>query len=284
MKERESVNSYSYLGYEPGNTFVHKLSGTTKLLAFLALSLVTMTTFDTRYLIGVGILSIIIFYTAHLSWESIRLPMKLVFWFSVLNLVMIYIFSPEQGVHIYGTRHIIWEGFWRYNLTWEQLLYLFNVGIKYLTTIPLAFIFILTTHPSEFASSLNKIGVSYKISYAISLALRYIPDIQEEYFTILQAQQARGIEISKKASTVKRLKRSASIAIPLIFSSLERIEVIAQAMELRRFGKNNKRTWYSYRPFHIADIIALIITGIIVGLGILLLFYNNGRFWNPFIN
>ena len=45
---------------------------------------------------------------------------------------------------------------------------------------------------------MNRIGVSYKISYSVSLALRYIPDIQREYKEISVAQQARGLELDKK--------------------------------------------------------------------------------------
>ena len=56
-------------------------------------------------------------------------------------------------------------------------------------------LFVCTTNPSEFASSLNKIGVKYSVSYAVALALRYIPDIQKDYHDISQAQQARGIEL-----------------------------------------------------------------------------------------
>ncbi|CDO02826.1 ABC-type cobalt transport system, permease component CbiQ [Oceanobacillus picturae] len=37
--------------------------------------------------------------------------------------------------------------------------------------------------------------------------------------------------------------------MPLIFSSLERIEVISNAMELRGFGKKKKRTWYHATAF-----------------------------------
>ena len=38
---------------------------------------------------------------------------------------------------------------------------------------PLGIIFLLTTNPSEFAASLNRIGVSYKAAYALALTLRY---------------------------------------------------------------------------------------------------------------
>ena len=105
----------------------------------------------------------------------------------------------------------------------------------------------MTTHPSQFASSLNQIGVPYKIAYSVSLTLRYIPDLQEEFFTIKISQEARGMELSKKASLMQRIKGNLRIITPLIFSSLERIDTIATAMELRRFGKEKKRTWYSYQ-------------------------------------
>ena len=46
-----------------------------------------------------------------------------------------------------------------------------------------------------FAASLNSIGISYKVGYSVAIALRYIPDIQRDYHSISQAQQARGVEL-----------------------------------------------------------------------------------------
>ena len=56
------------------------------------------------------------------------------------------------------------------------------------------------------AASLNKIGINYKISYAISLALRYIPDIIEDYKNISLSKQARGIDMSKNEKLSIRIK------------------------------------------------------------------------------
>ena len=169
-------------------------------------------------------------------------------------------------------------------VTKEQLFYQLNVILKYIATIPIVILFVSTTDPSEFASSLNRIGVSYKISYSVSLALRYIPDIQREYHEISVAQQARGLELNKeKESLFKRLKCAATLLFPLIVSSMDRIEVIANAMELRGFGKNKKRTWYSSRPFRRGDWIAIISSIAIMVVSILLNFVNGGRYFNPFI-
>jgi len=114
------------------------------------------------------------------------------------------------------------------------------------------------------------------------LTLRYIPDIQRDFEAISQSQQARGLELSRKASWVKRLKRMTPLLFPLIFSSIERIDVISRAMELRRFGKNKKRTWYSARLFSRADKAALIISALLFAAGIWVTFRGGGRFFNPF--
>lgn len=170
-------------------------------------------------------------------------------WLIIMNLIALFAFAPEQGVEIYGTRHEIVHLFWRYSVLWEELFYLFNFMMKYLAVIPVALLFILATNPSEFAASLNKIGVSYRVGYSVAIALRYIPDIQRDFHDISQAQQARGIDLSRKDKFTDRLKNSAAILFPLVLSSLQRIEVISNAMELRGFGKNKKRTWIVERPF-----------------------------------
>ena len=270
------------LGYIKNDTVIHRLSGTTKLIAFILLSVIVMTSYDTRFLILVMVLSILAMKIAEIHWKDVDFLVKIVAVFSLINILAIYIFEPAYGVELYGSRTVIF-GTGRYALTLEQVFYEFNVGLKYFSTIPLALVFILATDPSEFSSSLNRIGLSYKISYAVALALRYIPDIQKSYFDIRESCQARGVEMSEKAGFIKRIKASSNIVIPLIFDSLERIETIAQAMELRRFGKNKNRTWYKARPFGSNDLVVIAITFIMVAIGISLFFLNQGRFYNPFI-
>ena len=44
--------------------------------------------------------------------------------FLVLNNLLIYLFTPEHGVSIYGSRTVLLEGIGRYTLTAEQLFIL----------------------------------------------------------------------------------------------------------------------------------------------------------------
>jgi len=261
---------------------IHSLSGATKLYAFVLWSLGTMLTYDTRVLTGMLLLSLIAFLASHIHFREIRFAFFIILFFLLLNDLAIFLFSPEQGVVIYGTRHQIAHIVGPYYFTQEQLFYLLNVSLKYFSMVPIALLFLATTDPSEFASSLNRIGISYRVGYAVALALRYIPDILEEFRSISHAQQARGVSISRDVKFNSRIKNAAAILLPLVLSSLSRIETVSNAMELRGFGKNKKRTWYVRRPFAAKDIIAICFVTAVVVLSFTVTFRNGSRFFNPF--
>ncbi|MET3699727.1 energy-coupling factor transport system permease protein [Bacillus oleivorans] len=260
---------------------IHQLTGATKLLCFIMWTFAAMLTYDTRILLFLFAISLIIFKLSKVKISEVSYVLVFILAFMLFNNIAIYIFSPQQGVEIYQSIHIL-IGAGHFALTAEQLFYLFNISLKYFVVIPVALLFIVTTQPSEFASSLNRIGVSYRISYAVALALRYIPDIQREFRTISLCQQARGIDMSKKTKLSKRIKNAASIITPLIFSSLDRIEVVSNVMDLRGFGKHRKRTWYSAKPFQKIDFVAIILFFIIWTGSLMITFYDGSRFYNPF--
>ena len=274
------TNLFNYI---PKDSPVHKLTGATKLAALLLLSFASMTTFDTRFLACITVLTFVMFGVSKIRFREVKTLLWFTFVFMVLNNLLIYLFEPEQGVILYGTRHEIAHLFGRYTVTKEQLFYHLNVILKYLCMIPMVILFVSTTNPSEFAASLNRIGVNYKICYAVSLALRYIPDIQREYHDISISLQARGVEMTKKEKFLKRLKNIVTILFPLIITSMARIETVSNAMELRSFGKNKKRTWYEARPFRPADIAVIVVGALLLVLSISLSFVNKGRFYNPFV-
>ena len=242
-----------------------------------------MLTYDTRFLAVLPVLSLILFAISKIRVKDVSFILGFTIVFMVLNNVLIFVFSPQHGVNLYGTSHEICHLGGRYVVTREQLFYHLNLVLKYLSTIPIVLLFVCTTNPSEFAASLNRIGVKYTIAYSVALALRYIPDIQREYHEISQAQQARGIEMSRKQTLFRRLKSASTILIPLILSSMDRIETISNAMELRGFGKHKKRTWYMGRSFTAADIASMAGCAVLLAAAVYLNYQNGGRFWNPFL-
>lgn len=271
------------LSYEEKDTWIHRLSGVTKLIFFLLWSITSMVSYDTRVLLVMLVCSLIIFAMSKTKWRQVGTVFKFIMLFLAINLIAIFLFSPEQGTKIYGTETPIIHLFAHYTLTWEQLFYEFNVMIKYLTVIPAVFMFIVTTNPSEFAASMNQVGISYKIGYSVAIALRYIPDVQDDFAKIKHAQEARGIEMSKKAKLMDRIRNVAAIIFPLIFSSMDRIDVVSNAMELRGFGKQKKRTWYMGKKLKRNDYLVIGVTAAFTAAAFYITFQNGSRFYNPFL-
>ncbi len=261
---------------------IHALTGATKLCCLLLWSFAAMLTFDTRFVIALAVLSFVLLRLSMIRLSDVSFLLKLTIFFMLFNNLVLFLFSPQYGVEIYGTKHVLF-GSGRFTLTQEQLFYHLNQMLKCFAMVPVVLLFVCTTQPSEFAASLNRIGVKYTVAYSVALALRYIPDIQREYHEISQAQQARGIEMSKKESLVRRLKSASAILIPLILSSMDRIEIISNAMELRGFGKNKKRSWYMARPFRAADWLSMVFCALLLAAAIILNIHNGTRFWNPFL-
>ncbi|MDX9848916.1 MAG: energy-coupling factor transporter transmembrane component T [Anaerolineaceae bacterium] len=269
--------------YNLADTFIHRLSGLTKLICFLFLTFAMMYSYDIRVILVVMVFSILLMRKAKIKFSQVRLMVIYVLIFIFTNAVISFFFSPEFGTSIYGTSHEFASVF-GISLTYEQLFYQVTKMFKYASVIPLGMIFLLTTNPSEFASSLNGIRVNYKAAVAVALTLRYFPDIQRDYKDIYLAQQARGLELSRKAKFFDRFKNSLLIVIPLIFSTLDRVEVISNAMDLRGFSKSKTRTWYTSRKFSRQDALALVVSGMIFLATILVsIFINKSRFYNPFI-
>ena len=262
------------LNYLPRESVVHKLTGTTKLAFFLLFTFASMITYNTWVLLGLFAVSIAAFKLSKIRFKEVRFMMIFMLVFLLLNNLFIILFDPNQGTTLYGTKHVLCHLFWRYDVTQEQLFYMLNISLKYFVALPVAILFISATNPSEFAASLNSIGISYKVGYSVAIALRY--------HSISQAQQARGVELGKNEHFFARLKNSVNILLPLILTSLNRIDVISNAMELRGFGKNKKRSWYMKRSFEKRDFLTL-------GLGVVLLVISLtvtirfGRFYNPFV-
>ncbi len=271
------------LAYEEKDTWIHQLSGVSKLIFFLLWCFTSMITYDTRILAFMVLFSLIIFKISKTKWKQVGAVFKMIMLFLTLNVIAIFVFSPDQGTHIYGTRTVLFHIAGNYDVTKEQLFYEFNVIIKYFTVIPAVFMFLVTTNPSEFAASMNKVGISYNVGYAISIALRYIPDVQGEFTKIKHAQEARGIEMSGKASLFSRIKNTSSIIFPLIFSSMDRIDVVSNAMELRGYGKHKKRTWYMEKKLRRNDYLTIAFTIVFMIAALIITFADGSRFYNPFV-
>ena len=271
------------LSWEDTDSYLQTFNGVTK-IAFFALWIgFCLMTFDLRFLLPA------LCFSFYLLWAT-KIPLRKFLPYIIgisgviaLNAIFIFLFSPKQGVVYLGSETLLLGNeALRYALSRETLFYLGVVSIKYFTLFPVALLFVSITHPSEFASSLNRLGISYTVSYAVSLALRYLPEVTKTYVNILRSQMARGVDISKDAPVKKRLSSMARIIAPLVLFSLDRIEIITNAMVLRGFARMEKRTWYMKAPLRARDTVALLLIILFVSASLYTRFGRGVMFWYPF--
>jgi len=244
--------------YIEKESLFHALDGSTKFIMLIGWTSFIFMFMDIRIF---GIMAALGFTTLFLSkipFRNIKPLTIFVVIFSIINSAVLILITPDHGSLLSGQTTELVTLFGR-SVTLETIFYAITLSMKYICILPITLLFVFTTHPSRFASSLNRIGVSYKVAYAVNIAFRYIPDVKDELINIMNAQETRGVAFRKgDASLMKRLQNFVTILIPLLISSLNRIEVVSNAMQLRGFGYEKKRTWYNYRKLTLSDFIFMV--------------------------
>ena len=106
--------------YNQLDTPIHRLSGLTKLIGFLLLTFAVMFSYDIRVILGITLFSLYILKLSQIKYSQIRLAVIYVAIFIAINAIITFLFSPEEGIKIYGTRHEIVHLFGKYTLTWSN--------------------------------------------------------------------------------------------------------------------------------------------------------------------
>lgn len=235
-----------FINVIPGNTFLDKLSGTTKVRLFFALIILLIATWDFRILFPVLLLGVAGLVSIKPNWKLIGGLLAFIVVVNLFNLFLIWVVTPDYGRDIVGGSTVLFSFNSRYIVTAETLWYFLIRFVKFLASFIVSLTFIQAITPSEIAAGLYSIKVPYKIATIVSIAFRYIPDISRDFSDIKISMQARGMELdSKRTGLFTRLKQYILILIPLIIISFERVGNIANAMDLRGYGKGKTRTYYS---------------------------------------
>ena len=122
-----------------------------------------------------------------------------------------------------------------------------------------------TTKPMDLTNALEwlfyplkliKIPV-HKFAMALSLALRFVPTLQDETYRIMNAQASRGVDF-RQGKFKEKIKSLISLIIPLFMSAFLTSGELADAMEARGYDPDSKRTKYRSDKWGVKDTVATI--------------------------
>ena len=266
------MNNRFIINYSPGTTRLHKLNGATKVMGFVVITVYVIMTFDVRVMIPVFLASVAGIVSLKPNWKPILYIVGFMFIMQgIIGSLMVILLRPSSGLGHVGMETIIIRWSDHFYLSKELLWYVGAMFFKRLCSLATSLLFVLAITPSELAAGLNTLGLPYKACTIFSLAFRTIPDIARNYDDIRNSMMMRGIELDKKrVGVIKRIKQMIMILIPLIMTSFFKVNNIANAMDLRGYGKLKKRSWYSENPPSKADWIA---RGILIGTGCFIIYY-----------
>lgn len=109
----------------------------------------------------------------------------------------------------------------------------------------------------------------HTVAMMMTIALRFIPTLIEEFEKITNAQKARGADL-ETGTLVQRAKALIPVFIPLFITSFRRAYELAFAMECRCYHGGEGRTRMKQMKLAARDIVALIVV-IGVNIGVVLL-------------
>lgn len=123
----------------------------------------------------------------------------------------------------------------------------------YAAMVFLTLMLVMTVREFEFVGLLCQLGVPFRFSFFLSLALRSLSTAMLDYETIVQAQRARGIDLQKRPIW-RQLMDFAYLAVPLVATMFRRASETGPALLARGFHRARRPTPFQETvPFRATD-------------------------------
>ena len=226
--------------YYPGNSVIHRLDPRTKIIITLALFVVI---FMIDTFIGFACLGALFCVLLAMSRIKVGYVMQtvrpLLFRIIITFALNIFFYRGETVWFEYGVIVITQEGLIKaLFMAIRLLLLIMSTSLMMLTTTPVQ----LTDGLEKLAAPLAKMGAHvHEMAMMMSIALRFIPTLNEETERIQKAQTARGAEFDS-GNVLARAKNMIPLLVPLFVSAFKRADELAMAMEARCYHGGKGRT------------------------------------------
>jgi len=239
-----------FLDYVPGNSFLHKLNPLTKLILAFLLCVSCFISENHFFVIGIILLNLIMAASAGVFKRSVKM-LKALIKFSLLLFVVQILFVRDGNVLLSLPLGIVITDL---GLSFS-LLFVLRL---FAATMPLA-LMLSVTQMSDLSNVLvSKVGIPYKYTFVLTTAIRFIPLFSQEMSGIMEAQIARGVEFDTK-NFFKKIKLLLPLCVPLLISSVKKIDEGAISAELRGFNLRQKNSGYKAYNFSGLDFCALLL-------------------------
>ncbi|MEW6685884.1 MAG: energy-coupling factor transporter transmembrane component T [Candidatus Edwardsbacteria bacterium] len=139
---------------------------------------------------------------------------------------------------------LLWPVFLRTEGWQISVQYGIAMGLRLSMMIASGLIFLGTIRIEEFTESLEKLGLPFVMSFALTTAFRLVPTFASTTSTIVQAQKSRGLDL-ESGNFLKRLRRHLPLLVPVLLCAVRQTNLLAMALEAKGFGNKKRVTYFS---------------------------------------
>jgi len=225
------------------DTVIHRLDARTKITLFMY-TFIGLILFESP-LWMLPLCSLIFLYgVVSRSLKNLRRISYILIVLIISSLIMWNIFSS-------GATPLFWF------LDVESALFSISRTMLMVFMITGGMILISTTRNEALVLGMIKMGLPYRVGFAISTSLRLVPTIASSVIIITQAQRSRGLDL-ESGNIAARIRKFIPLLIPVFISTIRSTNIFAMALESKGFGAREDRTFYLQMKMGILDYVLLI--------------------------
>jgi energy-coupling factor transport system permease protein len=150
---------------------------------------------------------------------------------------------------------------------------------RLLVSVSASLLLVVTTSPSDMVWAFRKFRLPAKAGFAVSVALRFLPDFFTRMSVLLRAVEVRGLDLSRPrwwtpwkvpAFLGRVLIAVPTVTVPLLIGALRSASTMAMVADARAFGVVPTPTTFKEHTTTRADMVAGIGLGAVVALTVAL--------------
>lgn len=240
--------------YQGLSTPVHQLHALAKFSILVTLSLLAGFILDPRYKIPLLALIMVYGLLARLPWRDyVRLLVLITVTFLLANAISsIFIVNPSL-FKVYPQQ---WAGTVLFQITPASFpvlgkIAITNGGLLWLSTLPLTAIAVVllvavhihTTSLNETVQALSALKAPFPVVYITMVALRFTPEVRNQFTLIHRAQTLRGWRVNTR-NPIKVIRLYSPLLVPLVRNTIKSIDITTMSTQNRAFGLGKVTNMY----------------------------------------
>jgi energy-coupling factor transport system permease protein len=250
--------------FEPGTTVLHRLDPRLKVLYPIAFGILAVL-LNSFVILIVFLLTIIPWIVLRPSRARVRVLLTLAIGPAVGLVWSQGLFYLSNNPHflVKFPWTISWMG--SPGLTTYGLTYGLSQMSRVLIGVSTSMIILLTTEVSDFIWAFERFRMPPQVGFALTAALRFMPELLARTTLVLRALQLRGYDLTRPSwrrvpqwpGYIKRVvSATALVTVPLLVGVLRNTSTMAMVADARGFGSNRRRTAIREHERTLADVLA----------------------------